>query len=148
MPFIGPAGKLLTDIVEDALQEAGATQLRLAWTNLVACIPKEENSTRKRGEPVKAEIDACHQRLMEFLDIAKPKLVIAVGDLAKGQAVAHGWSTKWRVLPIVHPAFLIRLEVHNRGLSIQRVIVQLANAFAELVDEDSKHGRGRVVQKS
>src|SRR5207244_4450732 len=82
-PFVGPAGRLLDQIIERALP-AGA---RFALTNLVACFPRE---AKARGEnmPEVKEILACRPRLLEFIDLCRPKLVVRVGREA-GDWVDH-----------------------------------------------------------
>lgn len=77
-PFIGPAGKLLDRIIEAA---RGSYRARLAWTNLVGCIPLGDDS-KKFDEPPKEAIEACAPRLRELVAIAKPKVIVTVGTLA------------------------------------------------------------------
>lgn len=130
-PFVGPAGKLLGRIVDDAQSDSGK-QLTLFWTNLVGCMPVEEETLRKRGEPLPDEIQACRPRLDELMKLIKPKLIVAVGGLAEKEAKAHGWEGRASVVAVVHPAAIMRMDISQRGLAIQRCVVQLSDAFGDL----------------
>ena len=77
IPFDGPAGCLLDSIAD----RAGLGRLRLLFANLVACFPAEEKRTGSNAPPEIA-IKACLPRLRELLDMAKPRLVVCVGELA------------------------------------------------------------------
>ncbi len=143
-PFIGPAGKLLDRIILEAwgavLANAWNTNsgdsecitepicpFRFAWTNLVACIPKEDG--KKSTEPPKEAIKACSDRLREIIEIAKPKVIIAVGGLATKHLPK---VTDSPITSIVHPAGIMRLDVSQRGLAVQRATVILSDVFEEL----------------
>jgi len=76
LPFVGPAGQLLDQIIERALP----TGTSYALTNLVACYPREAKS-RGDNEPERGEILECRPRLIEFVNIARPKLIVLVGNL-------------------------------------------------------------------
>ncbi len=78
VPFIGPAGKLLDQLIESA--QLDHRDVRIAFTNLVACVPKENG--QKIGEPAKEWIQACAPRLIDFVSLCKPKAIIYVGKLA------------------------------------------------------------------
>lgn len=128
-PFVGPAGHLLDNIVETAI---GSLSLRWAFTNLVACIPKYDKN-EKVGAPKGREIKSCSVRLAEFLEIAQPKLVVAVGSLA------NTWLPK--VLPpwcniglhIEHPASILRIEdARKKKLAKKRCIVDITRAIVEM----------------
>jgi DNA polymerase len=119
-PFIGPAGKLMQRIIDRALDG----QYDYAMTNLVACIPLEENSNKLR-EPPEECIEACEERLQEFMDIAVPDVVIAVGGLAEKNLVSADEA-------IVHPAAMLRMDPGQRSLAIQRAIATISDAVYEV----------------
>lgn len=137
-PFVGPAGKLLDNLIEQALMSVQSTEgeptIRIAWTNIVACIPKSEETKRKNAEPLPKEIDACAPRLEELISLAKPKLIIAVGDVAAKEGKRRGWDKIAKVVHIIHPARLLRLDVSQLGLQVQRCRIQLTDALASLVE--------------
>lgn len=127
-PFVGPAGKLLDKIIEDA-----EVMLPYALTNLVACIPLAEeaagNRTAKTDEPPREAIEACADRLLEFIDLCQPGLLISVGKLAE-QWTAKLVSVDYPLATaaIVHPAAILRMKPVQRGLAIRRASVTIANA--------------------
>lgn len=133
-PFVGPAGHLLDRIIGEVLTGKtwgpSPSDFRLAFTNLVGCIPRDGDG-KKAGEPDYAEVLKCSNRLREFVALAKPKLVVYVGGLAK----KHGPSAVpegTKAIDIVHPAAILRANVAQQGLMVQRCMAQLANAVEEL----------------
>ena len=140
VPFVGPAGHLLDDQIAEAMENAEA-DLSLCFFNLVCCIPKEKG--KKVNEPPKECIEACDPRLIEFVNLCKPRLLILVGDLAKkyifGQA--HFGECEWlqerfmEFAHIVHPASLLRMrenEPARFSLIYNKTVVILENAFREM----------------
>lgn len=143
-PFVGPAGQLLDRIVNRAglpskhvdLPNNTWRLLTWAFTNLVCCIPRDEDGG-KATEPDDEAIDACSVRLVEFVELASPKLIVCVGKLAKDW-LDPGWKhsiqlhRKIPLVDILHPAAILRANVAQQGLMIQRCVVQLRNAVEEL----------------
>jgi len=131
VPFIGPAGKLLDQIIAEAEKRARITTKK-AWSNITGCIPLEDG--RKKPEPTTAEILACWDRLDDLIDIAKPQLIVAVGDLANKHAELQHWNKRSQFFTkITHPSFILRTGPEQRGLVIQRVIVTLCDALTNLI---------------
>lgn len=127
LPFDGPAGQLLDKIVAQAFH--GET-LRLAFTNLVCCMPWDEE-TQKDIEPLPYEIKTCRPRLIEFINLAGPRMIVAVGNLAKNYLPTL--TEGIRVVHIVHPSFILtRLTVVQRPNAIRKAVVTLADAILEL----------------
>lgn len=137
MPFIGPAGHLIDQIVEQA-KALAAIEPSIAWYNLVGCIPTTAGGEKEHGGPEFDAIRACAPRLQEFINIAKPKLVVAVGKLAEDwldQGYLHRSATLPRgckMIAITHPAALLRMNEAQRNLAAKRCVVQLKSAFEEL----------------
>ena len=125
-PFVGPAGKLLDDITSTALP----SHITTAYTNLVACIPRDEQAT-KIAEPPKQAIQACHPRLTELVQLCGPQLVVCVGALATKYMADEGLDD-CTVISIIHPAAILRMDISQRGLARQRVMVALEDAATEL----------------
>jgi uracil-DNA glycosylase len=143
-PFVGPAGHLLDKIISKVIPP----HFRLAYTNLVGCIPKGSNN-RKAKEPPRGSIEACSDRLKEFVRLAQPRVIVLVGKLpAKyitGQAMFSN-DKKHSTLPwlnpahneylefveILHPAFILRADESQKGLAIQRCEIILE----DLVESD------------
>lgn len=116
-PFVGPAGQLLDDMIQDAI---GGLGLRIAFTNVIGCVPKDETRTKMDAPPAYA-IKACAPRLEEFVAIARPKVVFGVGKVAE----KHGPKGS---IGLVHPAAILRGEAVGRGIVIQRTIVTIRDA--------------------
>ena len=132
IPFVGPAGKLLDDWIETALDIPNSDTLnlppRMAFTNLVCCIPLGDDG-QKTNEPDKKDIKACNPRLVEFIKLCKPQHIVCVGKLAFKHCPridGIGYTE------IVHPAAVLRAEVGQQGLLIQRSVVILQDLFEEL----------------
>lgn len=122
IPFCGPAGHLLDDIIRQTIPP----NLRLLFSNLVACFPREQKEAGI-NEPPKEAIEACMPRVHDLLAIAKPKLLILVGQLAeKWEAKRIKWTGP--KAGIIHPAAILRMDISQKGLAIQRAAVQLSEA--------------------
>lgn len=102
-PFRGPAGKLLDEIIDEALHYEDSpnfANVRIAFSNIVACLPKDDSGPRP---PTRAEAEACRPRLQEFLDIAAPRLTITLGkEPDKFCPVPHE--------SLVHPSAILRMR--------------------------------------
>jgi uracil-DNA glycosylase family 4 len=140
---VGPAGKLLDGIIASAFGPEnmvragqGKEALTYALTNLVCCIPREEDGG-KATEPPEEGIEACSDRLVQFVSLARPRLIVAVGAMARDYLEpGYRYSIKVpREVPrvdIKHPAAVLRMNYAIRGLETQRCVVTLANAIEEL----------------
>ena len=135
VPFVGPAGQLLDQIVERSVP----TGLRTAYTNLVGCIPLGDTG-EKAAEPKPAQIVACQGRLREFIDLARPRLVVRVGRLAQ-QWLGGGLKNALPLPPgvpacdVVHPAFILRANEAQQSMAVQRCVVTIQNAVLEHLSE-------------
>lgn len=138
-PFAGPAGHLLDKVIERAVtcHNAELMNIRTAFTNLVACIPLGEDGA-KTAEPEPEDILACAPRLRELVVLAKPRLIVSVGGLAEAWVQGRGKAKtllpdyRGRHAAIVHPAAILRANVAQQGLMIQRAVVKLAAALEDL----------------
>jgi len=130
VPFVGPAGRCLDEIIEEAFAELPASQsrgLRFAMTNAVACKPVDENGishgmTRK---PKAAEMKECSPRLNALLKIANPALIVLVGKVAKTATK----DLDGRIAEIVHPASLLRMDEGQYALGFKRAVKTIAAAI-------------------
>jgi DNA polymerase len=116
-PFVGPAGK----IMDQALEEAGIERSQVYVTNAVKHFKWEPRGKRRiHQKPNSREIAACRPWLEAELRIVKPKLVVAMGATAAQTIFGPGFrvtrergkvlSSKLapRVLATVHPSSLLR----------------------------------------
>lgn len=141
-PFIGPAGRLLDSIIETAVMwktgEDGEPP-RVALTNMVGCIPRDEG-LNKTGEPESDQVEACRPRLEEFIrEVARPRLIVCVGSLARDRVKDQGFRHSIglndpppKVVSITHPAAILRMNIVQRGLEVERCEVVIANALEDL----------------
>lgn len=124
LPFCGPAGDLLSRIALTALP----AEVPCAFTNLVACFPREAKS-RGDNEPERGEIMECKPRLVEFVNIARPRLIVCVGSLA-AQHVRHGDTIP--CVDIIHPAYILaRMPAAQKQFAVQKCVVQIRNAYED-----------------
>lgn len=122
-PFVGPAGRLLDSIIKKSVGEHS-----WAMTNLVCCIPKDASNSK--GEPPKEAILACRPRLVEFIQLCRPKLIVCVGTLSN-RNVPPDLCGSPRILPIIHPAAILRMDVSQQSLAIKRCTVLISDAVQD-----------------
>ena len=115
-PFVGPAGQLLTRIIEKGM---GLQRSQVYITNLVKCRPTVDLQFVKDRPPDIEELQSCAPYLFEQICHIKPKLIVAVGGPAAkfllqtkiGIAKLRG---RWHVfndipvMPIYHPSYVLR----------------------------------------
>ena len=78
-PFVGPAGKLLRELLEDA----GLTKDEVYLTNAVKHFKWRPRGTRRiHDKPSWAEVVACSYWLQQELEAVKPRLVVCLGVTA------------------------------------------------------------------
>lgn len=137
-PFVGPAGKLLDTIIGRSLHGSG---LRYCLTNLVCCIPRSDDGTLKASEPDVDQIRCCAPRLQEFIRLCDPRMIVCVGALARDW-LARGFkhsiklpSEDIQLINITHPAAILRANIAQRGLMVQRAVITLQNAVEELIEK-------------
>jgi len=109
-PFVGNAGKKLTEIIERGMQ---MSRDEVYICNIVKCRPPNNR------DPQEDEIRACIPFLEEQIDTIKPEVIITLG-LQAAQAIvgirqpisqARGKWYKYRgipVMPTYHPSFVLR----------------------------------------
>ena len=78
-PFVGPAGKLL----DQALEEAGIDRQKAYVTNVVKHFKWEPRGKRRiHKKPNAKEIAACRPWLEAEIEIVKPKVIVCLGATA------------------------------------------------------------------
>jgi DNA polymerase len=109
-PFVGMAGRLLTDMIEKGL---GFPRSRVYIANVVKCRPPGNR------DPKPEEIRACSAYLERQIAVVAPRIIVAVG-MVSGRflldlpADASGIRKQWwqyRGIPlrvIYHPSYLLR----------------------------------------
>jgi uracil-DNA glycosylase len=136
--FIGPAGEILDDIIKQAQEMIAFTY---AITNLIGCIPTDEENDKL--EPPYESVEACAPRLIEFVKMCNPRLLVCVGKHAESYLDT---KLKYRIrvgdsiprVSIKHPAAIIRVPISARPLDIKRQVLTLANAVQKALTEEGK----------
>jgi len=123
-PFVGPAGRLL-DVL---LQEAGVDRKAAYVTNAVKHFKFEPRGKRRlHSKPNAGEVRACRWWLDRELGTIKPKMTVALGATAarsllgkampimkmRGQVVDRDDGLP--VFLTVHPSFLLRLRDRDQA---------------------------------
>ncbi len=137
-PFVGPAGQLLDHIVNKALIDR--SDLRTAFTNIVGCIPRDEEG-EVANDPTDEQMKSCKSRLEEFLRIARPKVIVCVGKVAKGwmeQGYLHSVllpKPKPHLIDIWHPSYIIQSPIAGQSLLIDECIIIIEDAVEKYLKE-------------
>jgi uracil-DNA glycosylase family protein len=119
-PFVGPAGKLL----DQALEEVGIERREVYLTNLVKHFswePQERGKRRIHKKPRASEINACRTWFDAELAIVKPQILVCLGATAAQALLGRQFSvTRQRgqvitssslapiVVATVHPSSILR----------------------------------------
>jgi len=72
LPFVGPAGELLTKIVE----AIGLTRDQVYIANIVKCRPPGNR------DPLPDEVAECRGYLERQIDLVRPRVIVALGRVA------------------------------------------------------------------
>ena len=117
-PFVGKAGRLLTDILEKG---GNIRRNSLYITNTVKCRPPENRN------PKPEEISACRDFLEAQLLLLHPDIVVTMGNVPtqallntkNGITSLRGqWINDWRgikLFPMFHPSYLLRNDSKAPG---------------------------------
>ena len=110
-PLIGESGQLLNR----CLEEAGINRSECSIVSVVQC------KTPQNREPSKQEIQACFDIVENAIKIAKPKIIVPLGNVAlkrihkssgitkkNGLVLEHKNYPGVKIVPIVHPSFVLR----------------------------------------
>jgi DNA polymerase len=145
-PFVGPAGRLL----DQALQQAGIDRRTVYLTNAVKHFKFEPRGKRRMHKtPAQREIEACNVWLEQELAQEQPKVVVALGSTALkallgtghvtlkdtiGQPIRH--DGRW-IVTVYHPSFVLRVPDADAKAQAMTVMVdglKLAKRLLERKD--------------
>ncbi len=115
LPFVGRAGKLLTDIIS----AMGLRRDDVFICNAVKCRPPNNRT------PTDEEIMLCNPYLMEQIEIIKPKIIVALGAVSvralfKSKESIFALRGRFlnfngiKVMPTFHPGFLLRNPAYKK----------------------------------
>ncbi|HME92009.1 MAG TPA: uracil-DNA glycosylase, partial [Myxococcaceae bacterium] len=115
LPFVGRAGQLLTQMIENTASKEGIPLKRsdVYICNVVKCRPPENRT------PEPDEMEICGQFLFRQLSVIAPKAICALGSTAakallgrkEGVMRMRGNWFKWNNIPVMvtyHPSYLLR----------------------------------------
>src|SRR5437763_1707022 len=143
-PFVGPAGKLL----DQALEEAGIERSQVYVTNAVkhfSWTPQERGKRRIHKKPRASEIKACRPWLDAEIAVTHPEVIICMGATAaqallgkefsvtrdRGKFVPSPWATY--VMATVHPSSILRAQdEESRRAQKESFIADLRIAAAQI----------------
>ncbi|HEV2202833.1 MAG TPA: uracil-DNA glycosylase [Bryobacteraceae bacterium] len=115
LPFVGRAGQLLTQMIENTASKEGIPIRRpdVYICNVVKCRPPENRT------PQPDEMEICGQFLVRQLTAIRPRAICTLGSTAAKALLAtkdgvtrlRGNWHKWRDIPVMvtyHPSYLLR----------------------------------------
>jgi len=142
-PFVGPAGKLL----DEALEEAGIDRKRIYLTNAVKHFKwtaSERGKRRIHKKPRASEIKACRPWLEAEMRIVQPQILVALGATAaqalfganfsvtrqRGQVIKSGLAPF--TLATVHPSSILRAPDADARREQMRMFIKDLKRVASL----------------
>lgn len=128
LPFVGRAGKLLTQMIE----AMGLERRDVYICNVVKCRPPGNR------QPEPDEVTACSPFLFRQLDSINPKVIVCLGATAfqtllqTNRSISH-YRGQWldyrgyKMLPTYHPAYLLRNPAAKADVwkDLQKVMAEL-----------------------
>jgi len=141
-PFVGPAGRVLAE----ALDDAGIARGDCFITNAVKHFKFEQRGKRRlHKRPGAYEIDRCHVWLDREIALVRPALIVAMGATAvrsvcgRPLAIARirgrvmPLDGKLRMLATVHPSFILRIRDDNdRHAKFRHFVADLRSGLRAL----------------
>ncbi len=109
LPFVGRAGKLLTQMIE----AMGLERKDVYIGNVIKCRPPENRT------PEKDEVATCSPFLLRQIEVIQPKVIVCLGAVAAqtlletNRGISH-FRGEWlefrgaRLMATYHPAYLLR----------------------------------------
>lgn len=131
-PFVGPAGKLL----DQCLQDAGIDRGKVYVTNTVKHFKWEpRGKLRIHKKPGMKEINACRPWLEAELETVRPKLIVCLGAVAAQSLLgskfkiteSHGQLQHAEGLPPIiatlHPSAILRAQTDEDRHRLQQTLI-------------------------
>ena len=146
LPFVGPAGRLL----DEALEEAGIDRSTAYVTNAVKHFKWEPRGKRRIHQPPNArEIEACSPWLNAELAVVKPRVLVALGATASQALLGRSFRVSRErgrllretdfapiVMATVHPSSVLRSrDAEARRAAREAFVADLAQVAPLLVEE-------------
>jgi uracil-DNA glycosylase len=144
-PFVGPAGRLL----DDALEEAGIERQRAYLTNVVKHFNWTPKGKRRiHRKPNLEHIAACRPWLEAELRVVKPRALVCLGATAAQAVIGRDFRvTKQRgelldselapfVMATVHPSSILRLRDEERREGMKLFVADLKGLATTLTQSE------------
>ena len=124
-PFVGPAGQLLTRIIETM----GLQRSQVYIANILKCRPDTPGQSFGNRKPTPSEMVTCVPWLHEQIDLIRPRILVGLGATAieglLGRPVSitrlRGTWHEYRGIPLMptfHPSYLL----HKQDLREKRKV--------------------------
>lgn len=130
-PFVGRAGKLLTDIIK----AMNLTREQVYIANVIKCRPPENRN------PEPDELDACRPFIRRQVELIRPKVIVTLGRFGLQSLTEKAYSIssvrgQWleyngvKLMPTYHPAYLLRNPAAKKDVwnDMKKVMAELAPA--------------------
>jgi len=143
-PFVGPAGRLLDELLE----RAGVERSKVYVTNAVKHFRWEQRGTRRlHAKPSARHVKACKPWLLEEVRVVKPSVMLCLGataaqavlgpsvkvSRAEGEAFhAEDLPESLAVLASIHPSAALRAPKSERREELRDRLVRDLRRAAEL----------------
>jgi uracil-DNA glycosylase family 4 len=127
-PFVGQAGKLLTDIIK----AMGLTRDHVYICNIIKCHPP------RNRDPERDEIEMCLPFLEAQLSLIQPEIICAIGRISAQSLVREDFKItrergQWQsfrgipLMPTYHPAYLLRYPQAKKAVweDMQKIMKKL-----------------------
>ena len=127
-PFVGAAGKLLTDVVK----AMGLTRDEVYICNVIKCHPPHNR------DPQPDEIEMCFPFLQNQISLIKPEVICTIGRIPAQSLIDSDFKItrgrgQWHsfmdipVMPTYHPAYLLRYPQAKRQVwdDVQKIMKKL-----------------------
>lgn len=147
-PFVGPAGRLL----DECLQEAGLDRSQLYLTNAVKHFKFQQRGKRRlHAKPNAGEIQRCAWWLGGELALIRPKLVVALGATAvyallgtrvrvmQSRGAILPAPDGFSILVTVHPSSLLRNPDRSRAAEQRRQFVDDLAKIESFLESAGRH---------
>lgn len=130
-PFVGPAGKLLAE----AMEEAGVERQDVYVTNAVKHFKWEPRGKRRlHGKPSAREISACRPWLEAEIETIKPSAIVCLGATAaqtllgksfritrqRGELLPSTWAKA--IVATFHPSAILRAPDRNERHRMRQLL--------------------------
>jgi len=143
-PFVGPAGRLF----DQALEEAGIDRAETYVTNVVKHFRWEPRGKRRiHKRPNSAQIEACRPWLEAELAVVKPRIIVCLGATASQSFLGKDFRVTSRrgefidsplapkVIATVHPSSILRVPEQSRSIEFERFVADLKKVARVLAAE-------------